>query len=196
MGPPLASLEALSRLCEYLSHTPWVFVVSSFLAMIDVVNDIGNNITFPPAKTRKLKSDLTAQVSPLPQLVAKPTTARSNSFVGTLEYLAPEIIKGEGHGNVVDWWTFGIFLYKPLFGKTPFNGLGNEETLANVVIQSLKLEYLQRSLWSSSSFPLCKKHVIISHDRGIIGDGYRDEIEDREEKKGKMINEFPSFFHF
>ncbi|XP_010242617.1 PREDICTED: serine/threonine-protein kinase D6PKL1 isoform X2 [Nelumbo nucifera] len=90
------------------------------------------------AKNRKLKSDLAAQVSPLPQLVAEPTSARSNSFVGTHEYLAPEIIKGEGHGSAVDWWTFGIFLYELLFGKTPFKGPGNEETLANVVTQSLK----------------------------------------------------------
>ncbi|XP_057954879.1 serine/threonine-protein kinase D6PKL1-like [Malania oleifera] len=90
------------------------------------------------AKSRKLKSELAAQVNPLPQLVAEPTSARSNSFVGTHEYLAPEIIKGEGHGSAVDWWTFGIFLYELLYGKTPFKGLGNEETLANVVSQSLK----------------------------------------------------------
>ncbi|XP_043713396.1 serine/threonine-protein kinase D6PKL1-like isoform X2 [Telopea speciosissima] len=89
-------------------------------------------------KNKKLKSDMVAQVSPLPQLVAEPTSARSNSFVGTHEYLAPEIIKGDGHGSAVDWWTFGIFLYELLFGKTPFKGLGNEDTLANVVSQSLK----------------------------------------------------------
>lgn len=35
-----------------------------------------------------------AQVSPLPELIAEPTSARSMSFVGTHEYLAPEIIKG------------------------------------------------------------------------------------------------------
>ncbi|KAI3950562.1 hypothetical protein MKW92_032551 [Papaver armeniacum] len=74
----------------------------------------------------------------LPQLVAEPTSARSNSFVGTLEYLAPEIIKAEGHGNAVDWWGFGIFMYELLFGKTPFKGTGDEETLANVVSQSLE----------------------------------------------------------
>ncbi|XP_016478560.1 serine/threonine-protein kinase D6PK [Nicotiana tabacum] len=90
------------------------------------------------AKTRKLKTDLPAQVSPLPQLVVEPTNARSNSFVGTHEYLAPEIIKGEGHGNAVDWWTFGIFLYELLYGRTPFKGPGNEDTLANVVSQCLK----------------------------------------------------------
>ncbi|XVF76249.1 hypothetical protein PTKIN_Ptkin13bG0251000 [Pterospermum kingtungense] len=91
------------------------------------------------AKTkRKTKVDLAAQVRSLPQLVAEPTDARSNSFVGTHEYLAPEIIKGEGHGAAVDWWTFGVLLYELLYGRTPFKGAGNEETLANVVLQSLK----------------------------------------------------------
>ncbi|KAA8518605.1 hypothetical protein F0562_016079 [Nyssa sinensis] len=90
------------------------------------------------AKTRKLKAGVGGHVRSLPQLVAEPTDARSNSFVGTHEYLAPEIIKGEGHGSAVDWWTFGIFLYELLYGKTPFKGSGNEETLANVVLESLE----------------------------------------------------------
>ncbi|KZV52867.1 KCBP-interacting protein kinase isoform 1 [Dorcoceras hygrometricum] len=91
------------------------------------------------ARARKLKSDgAAAQARLLPQLVAEPTDARSNSFVGTHEYLAPEIIKGEGHGSAVDWWTFGVFLYELLYGKTPFKGSGNDETLTNVVLQSLK----------------------------------------------------------
>ncbi|EEC80425.1 hypothetical protein OsI_22604 [Oryza sativa Indica Group] len=60
------------------------------------------------------------------------------SFVGTHEYLAPEIIKGEGHGSAVDWWTFGIFLYELLFGKTPFKGSGNRATLFNVIGQPLR----------------------------------------------------------
>ncbi|CAM6021476.1 unnamed protein product [Sphagnum balticum] len=77
-------------------------------------------------------------VTPLPELFAEPTDARSMSFVGTHEYLAPEIIKGDGHGSAVDWWTFGIFLYELLFGKTPFKGSGNRATLFNVVGQPLK----------------------------------------------------------
>lgn len=85
-------------------------------------------------KSRKPKSSLKR----LPQLVVEPTEARSNSFVGTHEYLAPEIIKGDGHGSAVDWWTFGVFLYELLYGKTPFRGPGNDETLANVVSQNLR----------------------------------------------------------
>lgn len=89
-------------------------------------------------KERKPKPDIGHQVTPLPELVAEPTDARSMSFVGTHEYLAPEIIKGEGHGSAVDWWTFGIFLYELMFGKTPFKGSGNRATLFNVVGQPLR----------------------------------------------------------
>ncbi|MCD9641323.1 hypothetical protein HAX54_027475 [Datura stramonium] len=89
-------------------------------------------------KKTKQKSEMHNQVSPLPELMAEPTNARSMSFVGTHEYLAPEIIKGEGHGSAVDWWTFGIFLYELLFGQTPFKGAGNRATLFNVVGQPLR----------------------------------------------------------
>ncbi|KAI9123506.1 hypothetical protein K1719_004806 [Acacia pycnantha] len=89
-------------------------------------------------KDRKPKTEIGNQVTPLPELIAEPTDARSRSFVGTHEYLAPEIIKGEGHGSAVDWWTFGIFLYELLFGKTPFKGSGNRATLFNVVGQPLR----------------------------------------------------------
>ncbi|WRX29316.1 Protein kinase domain - like 10 [Theobroma cacao] len=89
-------------------------------------------------KDRKPKNEMGNQVSPLPELIAEPTNARSMSFVGTHEYLAPEIIKGEGHGSAVDWWTFGIFLYELLYGKTPFKGSGNRATLFNVVGQPLR----------------------------------------------------------
>ncbi|KAG8371190.1 hypothetical protein BUALT_Bualt13G0061200 [Buddleja alternifolia] len=107
------------------------------------------------SKTRKLKSEVANQIIPLPQLVVEPTSARSNSFVGTHEYLAPEIIKGEGHGSPVDWWTFGIFLYELLYGKTPFKGSTNEDTISNVVSQSLK--FPERPMVSSHARDLIRR---------------------------------------
>ncbi|KAJ1279011.1 hypothetical protein BS78_04G122600 [Paspalum vaginatum] len=102
-------------------------------------------ILLPGAKRSKKKSSKAkAKLDDKPppptslEFTAEPTGARSMSFVGTHEYLAPEIIRGEGHGSAVDWWTFGIFLYELLHGATPFKGSGNRATLFNVVAQPLR----------------------------------------------------------
>lgn len=71
------------------------------------------------------------------ELVAEPINARSKSFVGTHEYLAPEVISGQGHGSAVDWWTLGVFLYELVYGTTPFKGENNEKTLINILKKPL-----------------------------------------------------------
>jgi len=48
-----------------------------------------------------------AKVGIVPDLV-------TNSFVGTEEYIAPEVLIGYGHTSSVDWWTYGILLYEML----------------------------------------------------------------------------------
>lgn len=58
---------------------------------------------------------------------------RTNSFVGTEEYIAPEVIKGNGHSSAVDWWTVGILIYEMLYGFTPFKGPDRPSTFANVL---------------------------------------------------------------
>ncbi|XP_057804160.1 serine/threonine-protein kinase D6PKL2-like [Salvia miltiorrhiza] len=72
------------------------------------------------------------------KVVAEPIDARSMSFVGTHEYLAPEIVSGEGHGNAVDWWTLGVFIYELFYGVTPFRGKHHEFTMANIVAHGLE----------------------------------------------------------
>lgn len=72
------------------------------------------------------------------EIVAEPLDVRSMSFVGTHEYLAPEIVSGEGHGSAVDWWTLGIFIFELFYGTTPFKGIDHELTLANIVARALE----------------------------------------------------------
>ncbi|KAK6936176.1 Protein kinase domain [Dillenia turbinata] len=89
---------------------------------------------FHPKRKRKKKLGQRSG----PEFVAEPVDVRSMSFVGTHEYLAPEIVFGEGHGSAVDWWTLGIFIFELFYGVTPFKGVDNELTLANIVARALE----------------------------------------------------------
>lgn len=44
----------------------------------------------------------------------------TNSFCGTSHYLAPEMIKGNGYSNKIDWWALGIVTYEMMIGIPPF----------------------------------------------------------------------------
>lgn len=70
---------------------------------------------------------------------------RANSFVGTEEYLAPEIITGSGHDYMIDWWSFGILIYELSYGFSPFRGARRDETFENVLKKPLKFPELEHT---------------------------------------------------
>ncbi|ORY57531.1 kinase-like domain-containing protein [Pseudomassariella vexata] len=63
------------------------------------------------------------------------------SILGTVEYMAPEVVLGQKYGKSVDWWSFGALGYDLMTGNPPFRGGNHAKIQQNIVKQKLVLPY-------------------------------------------------------
>eukprot|EP00045_Choanoeca_perplexa_P004327 m.37529 g.37529 ORF g.37529 m.37529 type:complete len:559 (-) comp12514_c0_seq1:142-1818(-) len=88
----------------------------------------------------------------------------ARTFCGTLDYVAPEIIKEIPYGPEVDWWALGVLLYEMLAGQPPFDG-PTEDDLFMAILHNEVL------------FPVWLSKEAVSLIRGLL-------IKDREKRLG------------
>ncbi|KAG7131508.1 Serine/threonine-protein kinase psk1 like [Verticillium longisporum] len=73
--------------------------------------------------------------------VAVDSEDQCNSMLGTVEYMAPEVIQGRKYGKAVDWWSYGALGYDLMTGNPPFRGGNNAKIQEKIVKQKLVMPY-------------------------------------------------------
>lgn len=56
----------------------------------------------------------------------------TNTFCGTSEYMAPEMLFKKFYDYSVDWWAFGILVYEMIFDATPFHSELKDSTFSKI----------------------------------------------------------------
>jgi serine/threonine protein kinase len=60
------------------------------------------------------------------------STSYTQSFCGSVAYLAPEMLKRTGHGRSVDWYLLGVLLYEMLVGIPPYFNSNRDKLFDNI----------------------------------------------------------------
>uniref|UniRef100_A0A915PTR6 Ribosomal protein S6 kinase n=1 Tax=Setaria digitata TaxID=48799 RepID=A0A915PTR6_9BILA len=99
---------------------------------------------------------------------------RANSYCGTIEYMAPEVVErtAEGYDETVDWWSLGIIAFELLTGCSPFTVDGHSNTSRDIAKRILTkpvpfprnfhkfaLDFINRLLEKSARYRLGRNGV-------------------------------------
>jgi len=100
------------------------FYVAELVLVLEYLHS--RNLIYRDLKPENILLDSEGNVKLTDFGFSKFVTDRTWTMCGTPDYLAPEVIAGQGHGKAVDWWSLGILVFEMLAGYPPFT---DENTL-------------------------------------------------------------------
>ncbi|CAM9547943.1 unnamed protein product, partial [Heterosigma akashiwo] len=78
----------------------------------------------------------------------------AQTFCGTAEYMAPELVKGQTYTGAVDWWSFGIMVYEMMAGRRPSHEKNRKAMFQKIIMGAgLPGPLQQRGLLSGAQVP-------------------------------------------
>uniref|UniRef100_A0A158QGW6 Protein kinase C n=1 Tax=Rodentolepis nana TaxID=102285 RepID=A0A158QGW6_RODNA len=117
-----------------------VFYAASVVLALEFLHD--NNIMYRDLKLENLLLTEKGYLKLLDFGLCKECTGpndRTNTFCGTPEFVAPEIIIGNGYTRAIDWWCLGVLIYEMIVGKCPFAGASEEVIYKNIMRQEPRI---------------------------------------------------------
>lgn len=115
------------------------FYTAELLCALECLH--GFNVIYRDLKPENILLDYTGHISLCDFGLCKLNMAekdKTNTFCGTPEYLAPELLLGQGYTKSVDWWTLGVLLYEMMNGLPPFYDENIQEMYRKILEDPLR----------------------------------------------------------
>jgi cell cycle protein kinase DBF2 len=148
------------------------------------LESIGNAVAFPSG--RPMEDRTAAERREGYRSLRERNVNYAKSIVGSPDYMAPEVLKGDEYDFTVDYWSLGCMLFEALAGYPPFAGSTVDETWQNLkrwpkVLRKPVYEdpnyYLSKRTWDLITRLIASKSTRFRNVKEIHAHAYFAEVD-------------------